>query len=53
MTKEIEMINDGKQAERFVDLARKLVAVPKQDIDRRLEEERRQKDERKDAKRKA
>jgi len=52
-TKEIEINHDGKEAERFVDLARRLVAVPKAELDKRLEADRQAKQERKDAKRKA
>jgi hypothetical protein len=42
-----------KETERFVDLARKLVAVPKKEIEKRLELERQQKAEGKNEKRKA
>ena len=38
------MKHDGHETERFVDLARKLVAVPKKEIDRRLEAERQEKE---------
>lgn len=42
--------NLSNETRLFVDLARKLVAVPKKEIDKRIEQERQ---ERKDAKRKA
>lgn len=47
------MKNDGHETERFVDLARKLVAVPKKEIDKRLEQERQAKEQAKAAKSKA
>ena len=51
--KPFEPISDGRETERFHDLAKKLVSVPKAEIDRRLEVERQLKQERKDKKRKA
>ncbi|MGB7209423.1 MAG: hypothetical protein WBD27_12235 [Pyrinomonadaceae bacterium] len=48
--KKIEMKNDGGETERFVDLARKLVAVPKKEIDKRLEQERQEKAAKSEAK---
>jgi hypothetical protein len=51
MSKTIETKKDGKESERFVDLARKLVAVPKAEIDRSIAKEREAKD--KNKKRKA
>ncbi len=49
-TKEQEHLSN--ETKNFVDLARKLVAVPKKDIDARLEEERQEKAKRKEQKRK-
>ncbi len=42
-TNEIDINQDGNEAERFVDLARKLVAVQKKEINKRLEAERQEK----------
>jgi hypothetical protein len=41
------------ETERFVDLARKLVAVPKEEVDKRIAEKREAKDNAKNKKRKA
>ncbi|HEV7643335.1 MAG TPA: hypothetical protein VGO50_05265 [Pyrinomonadaceae bacterium] len=38
MTKKIETKKDGKDFERFEDLVRKVVSVPKSEIDRREKE---------------
>lgn len=51
--KPFEPINDGRETERFYELARQLVSVPKKEIDRRMEAESQQKQETKDEKRKA
>ena len=50
--KPFEPIDDGRETERFYDFAKKLVNVPKAEIDRRLEAEREQKEQLKDKKRK-
>ena len=39
--KKFELIDDGKQTERFTALAQKLVKVPKTEIDKRIAAERR------------
>lgn len=39
----VELIEDGKQSERFEAMTKKLVSVPKKELDRRLEEEKRRK----------
>lgn len=43
----IEMRNDGKDAQRFNNLLRKVVSVPKDVIDKRIEQERDEKSARK------
>jgi len=43
----------SKETEAFVDLARKLVSIPKKEIDRRLEQERQRKETQKDKRQKA
>lgn len=42
--KPYEPINDGHDAERFVHFAKKLISVPKAEIDRRMEVERQEKE---------
>ena len=45
-----EDILDEHEAERFLDLAKRLVSVPKKEIDRRIEEERQAKASKSEAK---
>ncbi len=47
--RESDIKNDGVEIERFVDFARKLVSVPKKEIDKRIEAEKKAKDEKKKA----
>ena len=47
MKKASDTFQNGTDTERFVDLARKLVSVPKKEIDKRIEAERQQKEEKK------
>lgn len=51
MRKPYEPIEDGRQTERFVDALRKIVAVPKKDVDKQIEKERKERE--KNKKRKA
>lgn len=46
-----EINHDGHETERFVDLARKLVAVPKTEVDERIKKERQKKQKKKEAER--
>ena len=39
-TKGVELRNDGHETERFADALRKIVSVPKKDVDAQLEKER-------------
>ena len=50
--KPFESINDGKETERFTDVLRKIVSVPKEDVDKQLEKERRERQRSRDRKRK-
>jgi len=43
MTKKIETKKDGKEFERFDDLLRKVVSVPKSELDRREKAEKKKK----------
>lgn len=46
MKKSYEPIEDDRQTERFADALRKIVAVPKKDVDKQLEKERKERKER-------
>lgn len=52
-TKEIEYKNDGQETERFADALRKIVSVPKKDVEAQLEKERIERSKIKAQKRKA
>lgn len=46
-TKKIEMKNDGHETDRFLALAKKVISVPKAEIDKRLVEEQAEKERQK------
>jgi len=47
MKKKPEIINDGHETDRFLALAKQVISVPKEEIDRRIAEEKAKKDQRK------
>lgn len=51
--KDVEMKNDGQETERFADALRKIVSVPKVDVEAQLEKERLRRAKIKEQKRKA
>lgn len=53
MKKEIETKQDGKEFERFEEFARKIISVPKKEIDRREREYQEQKKRKKEGKAKS
>ncbi len=52
-TKEVEFKNDGHETERFAEALRKIVSVPKEDVDAQIEKERLERAKLKEQKRKA
>lgn len=50
MERKIETKQDGKEFERFDDLLRKVVAVPKEEINRREKADRHEKDKKREKK---
>ena len=42
--KKIEMLNDGHETDRFLALAKKVISVPKTELDRRLAEQKQAKE---------
>lgn len=45
MNKKTEMINDGHETDRFLALAKKVISVPKTEIDRRLAKQQKAKEQ--------